>query len=130
MVKRGILNPALLELLARFRHTNTLVIVDRGFPFYPQLPTVDISLVDDVPTVRQVLAAIAGAYVIGGAWMAAEALTHNPPEVVDEYRRLLAPVDITFEGHYTAFKPRVPAAIGIIRTGDTTQFGNILIESA
>ena len=129
MLKHGILNPALLELLARFRHTNTLVIADRGFPFYPQLPTVDISLVDNIPTVRQVLAAISASYVIGAAWMAREALTHNTPEVLDEYRRLLAPVAISFEGHYTDLKPRVPGAIGIIRTGDTTQFGNVVLES-
>ncbi|MEO7412085.1 MAG: RbsD/FucU domain-containing protein [Opitutaceae bacterium] len=35
MLKTGILNPALLQLLARVRHTNTLVIADRGFPFWP-----------------------------------------------------------------------------------------------
>ena len=130
MLKHGILNPALLELLARFRHTNTLVIADRGFPYYPQLPTVDISLIDNIPTVRQVLAAISAGYVIGAAWMAKEALSHNPPAVIDDYRRMLAPVEIRFEGHYTEFKPRVPGAIGIIRTGDTTQFGNIILESS
>ena len=35
MLKTGILNPAVLSLLARVRHTNTLVIADRGFPFWP-----------------------------------------------------------------------------------------------
>jgi D-ribose pyranase len=130
MLKHGILNPALLELLARFRHTNTLVIADRGFPFYPQLPTVDISLVDDVPTVRQVLEAIASGYVVGAAWMAKESLSHNASPVIEDYRRMLAPIEIRFEGHYTEFKPRVPGAIGIIRTADTTPFGNIIIESA
>ena len=39
MLKHGILNPALLELLGRFRHTNTLVIADRGFPFWPGVET-------------------------------------------------------------------------------------------
>ena len=38
----GILNPALNSLLARVRHTNTLVIVDRGFPLWPGIETVDI----------------------------------------------------------------------------------------
>src|SRR5690242_11288313 len=56
MLKTGILNPHVLNLLARVRHTNTLVIADRGFPLWPQLETVDLSLVDDVPTVLQVLA--------------------------------------------------------------------------
>ena len=35
-VKTGILNPAINSLLCRIRHTNTLVISDRGFPFWPQ----------------------------------------------------------------------------------------------
>ena len=55
MLKTGILNPQINSLLSRVRHTNTLVIADRGFPFWPQIETVDISLVDDVPTVLQVL---------------------------------------------------------------------------
>lgn len=70
MLKTGILNPRILSLLARARHTNTLVIADRGFPFWPRTETVDISLVDDVSTVRQVLAAPRSNSVIGKAWMA------------------------------------------------------------
>ncbi len=33
MLERGILNPAINSLLSRIRHTNTLVIADRGFPY-------------------------------------------------------------------------------------------------
>ena len=51
MIKTGILNPQINSLISRVRHTNTLVIADRGFPFWPEIETVDISLVDDVPTV-------------------------------------------------------------------------------
>jgi len=58
MIDQGILNPHLLSLLARVRHMNTLVIADRGFPFWPGIETVDLSLVDGVPTVLQVLAAV------------------------------------------------------------------------
>ena len=77
MLKTGILNPQLLALLARVRHTNTLVISDRGFPFWPQIETVDISLVDNLPTVLQALAAIRPNFVIGKAWMAQEFLNAN-----------------------------------------------------
>ena len=42
MLKTGILNPHINSLLARIRHTNTLVIADRGFPSWPQVETVDI----------------------------------------------------------------------------------------
>lgn len=129
MLKTGILNPSLLALLASVRHTNTLVIADRGFPFWPELETIDISLVDDIPTVRQVLAAVRENFVIGAAWMAEEFLAENGDDVRQEYAQLVAPAEIHFEPHI-AFKKRVPDAIGLIRTGDTTQYGNIILESA
>jgi len=129
MLKRGILNPHLLSLIARVRHTNTLVIADRGFPFWPHIGTVDISLVDDVPTVRQVLAAIKEDFVVGAAFMAEEFHGENDEAVYAEYAALLAPVAIQFEPH-AAFKRRVPQAVGLIRTADTTQYGNIILESA
>jgi D-ribose pyranase len=129
MLKHGILNPALASLLCRFRHTNWLVIADRGFPFWPQLETVDISLTDNIPTVRQVLAALRDNYIIGAALMAREVKGENDSKVLAEYQALLPGAKIQFLPH-PDFKKRVPAAIGLIRTGDTTQYGNILIQSA
>ncbi|MBX3433455.1 MAG: RbsD/FucU family protein [Pirellulales bacterium] len=129
MFKTGILNPHLLHLLARVRHTNTLVIADRGFPSFLGVETVDLSLVDDVPRVRQVLAALRGNFAIGAAWMAQEFMGENDATVLEEYSDLLAPVPIAFEPHVD-FKRRVPAATGLIRTGDTTQYGNIIVQSA
>lgn len=129
MLKTGILNPHVLDLLARVRHTNTLVISDRGFPFWPMIETVDISLVDNVPTVLQALAAVRGQGVIGKAWMAQEFLKVNNKKTQAAFAAALKGVQITHEPH-VAFKKRVPHAIGLIRTGDTTQYGNIILESA
>ena len=67
MLKSGILNPTLLSLLARVRHTNRLVPADRGFPFCPQIEMIDLSLVDDIPKVLAVLRAIQANFVIGRA---------------------------------------------------------------
>jgi len=66
MLKTGILNPAINSLLSRVRHTNTLVVADRGFPFWPQVETIDISLVDDIPKVLDVLRAIRSNFVAAG----------------------------------------------------------------
>lgn len=129
MLKSGILNPQILSLLARVRHTNTLVIADRGFPFWPEIETVDISLVDDIPTVRQVLAALRANFIVGAAFMAEQFHGQNGPAVAEQYAQLVAPVKIIFEPHIE-FKRRVPQAIGLIRTADTTQYGNIILESA
>ena len=129
MLKSGILNPAINSLLSRVRHTNTLVIADRGFPFWPEIETVDISLVDDIPCVLDVLGAIRENFEIGAAFMAKEFQSANGPEIQQSFGRVLSNISITYESHIE-FKKRVPHAIGLIRTGDTAQYANIIIESA
>lgn len=129
MLKTGILNPAINSLISRVRHTNTLVIADRGFPFWPQIETIDISLTDDIPRVLDVLNALRANFVIGKAFMAQEFKGANGPETQKLFETALAGVPLTFEPH-VEFKLRVPRAIGLIRTADTTQYGNIILESA
>jgi D-ribose pyranase len=129
MLKTGILNPHLNHLLSRVRHTNTLVIADRGFPFWPQIETVDLSLVDDVPTVLQVLRAIRANFVIGRAWMAREFLAHNGKATQAAFREALSGIPSSYERHVD-FKKRVPQAIGLVRTGDTVQYANLILQSA
>ncbi len=129
MLKTGLLNPAILHLLARVRHTNTLVIADRGFPFWPEIETVDVSVVDDLPTVAQLVAALRPHFVVGRVFAAEELKSANPADKLDRHLAALAGLPITFEPH-VELKKRVPRAIGLIRTGDTTQYGNLVLESA
>ncbi len=129
MLKTGILNPQLNSLLSRTRHTNLLVIADRGYPYWPQLETVDISLVDGVPTVLDVVRAVRGNFSVGRAWMAKEFAQHNSPEIQRRFEQALAPIAVEFESHVD-LKQRTVRAIGLIRTGDTIQYANIVLESA
>jgi D-ribose pyranase len=129
MLKSGILNPHLNSLLARVRHTNTLVIADRGFPFWPEIETVDVSVVDDLPTVLQVLQAVCANFAVGAAWMAEEFRGANDAKIQADFASVLEGVKLEYEPHVN-FKKRVPNAIGLIRTGDTTQYANIILESA
>lgn len=130
MLKTGILNPQLASLLARVRHTNTLVIADRGFPSWPGVETVDLALVDGVPTVLQVVEAIRANFVVGHACMASQFLEHNTAGTKAAFARALEGVAVSYEDHEGAFKPRIPRAIGLVRTGDTTQYANIILTSA
>ncbi len=129
MLKTGILNPQINFLLSRIRHTNTLVIADRGFPFWPQIETVDIALIDDLPRVLDVLNAIRPNFEIGHAFMAGEFRSCNAPQARQQFRRALRGIPLTFEPH-TEFKKRVPLAIGLIRTADTVPYANMILESA
>lgn len=128
MIKTGILNPQILSLLARVRHTNTLVIADRGFPSWPGLETVDISLVDGIPTVLQVLQAILPNFDCGRIWMAQEFLAENTHATQAAFQAAAGNVPISFEPH-AEFKQRLPLATGLIRTGDTTQYANLVLLS-
>jgi D-ribose pyranase len=128
MLNTGILNPQILSLLARVRHTNALVIADRGFPFWPDLETVDISLVDDIPTVLQVLTALRPNFRISQAYMAREFLRENTPATRASFTKALQGIPTTREPH-VQFKRRVPGAIGLIRTGDTVQYANMVLVS-
>jgi D-ribose pyranase len=128
MIDDGILNPQILSLLARVRHTNALVIADRGFPFWPMIETVDISLVDDVPTVLQVIAAARANHRFTQAFMAKEFLKNNFKTTQDKFARALKRIPVKFEPH-VEFKKRVPHAIGLIRTGDTVQYANTILIS-
>ncbi len=129
MLKSGILNPHINSLLGCVRHTNTLVIADRGFPFWPMIQTVDITLVDDVPTVLSVLAAVKSNFQVGRAWMAREFLEHNRNEIQLKFAQALQGIALSYEPHLE-FKKRVPGAVGLIRTADTTPYANIILESA
>ena len=129
MLKTGILNPAINDLLSRVRHTNMLVIADRGFPYWPMIKTVDISLVDDVPTVLQVFAAIQTNFVIGQIYVAQEFLDHNSQSVREQFQDAFNQIRVIHEPHED-FKRRVPDAIGVIRTADTIQYANRILVSA
>lgn len=128
MLNTRILNPQLLSLLARVRHTNALVIADRGFPFWPEIETVDISLTEDIPTVLQVLAAIRPDFRVARAYLAREFQKRNAAATRHRFAKALAGVPVIFEP-YVKFNRRVPAAIGLVRTGDTIQYANMILVS-
>lgn len=132
MIQTGILNPHVLDLVARVRHTNTLVIADWAFPFWPQIETVDISLSAGIPMVLDVLEALKPNYKIGRIWQATEFLDHNPAETIARFDASFAEIPGARVERlpHLDFKKLVPSAIGLIRTGDPTAYGNLIIESA
>ena len=129
MLKSGILNPAINSLISRVRHTNLLVIADRGFPFWPSIETIDLSLVDDIPRVLDVLKAIRANFQAGKVFMAEEFKLQNDEQTQRAFEAALDGISIHYEPH-VALKTLIPNAIGLIRTADTIQYSNMVLESA
>jgi D-ribose pyranase len=131
MLQTGILNPHILDLLARVRHTNTLVIADWAFPSWPQVPTVDIALTRDLPLILDLLELLKPNFKVGRIFQAEEFLATNPAERIKAFEDSFAGfTHATVERlPHLEFKKLVPGAIGLIRTGDTTAYGNLILES-
>lgn len=131
MLQEGILNPHVLDLVARIRHTNTLVICDWAFPYWKEIETVDISLTRGIPTVLDVLKLLEPNFKIGHICQAEEFLSTNAQETIDTFDKAFAafPEATVLREPHIQFKSRVPSAIGLIRTGDPTAYGNIIVES-
>ena len=72
MIQGGIINGQLASLLARFRHVNTIAIVDGPFPTYPNVETIELGVVMGLPTIPQVLDAILPHVDPTGIYLAAE----------------------------------------------------------
>lgn len=128
MLIQGVINPDLQHLLCRFRHTNAIVIADAAFPSWPQIETIDLTLVRGIPTIIQVLDAILPNLKVGPIYMAEEFNATNSKAARNAFAKACRGVPITFEPHLE-FKKRVPGAIGLIRTGDTTPYGNMILVS-
>jgi D-ribose pyranase len=129
MLRSGIVNPAILALLSRVRHTNTLLIADIGFPSVPGVEVVDLSVVRGMPQVPEVLSAVLAAFSCGEVTMSAEFLTVQPLPVQQSYQLVLGDLPVKWLPH-RELKALAPAVTGILRTGDTTRFGNVLLQSA
>jgi len=135
MLQEGILNPALNDLLSRIRHTNTLVIADWAFPYWKDMEVVDLSLIKGIPLITELLEVLKDNFKVGQIWQAEEFLATNPQGVIDTYnakfdsfKGLFPDLKVTRLPH-NDFKKMVPDAIGLIRTGDPTAYGNVILES-
>jgi D-ribose pyranase len=93
------------------------------------IETADISLVDRIPMVLQGFETLKVNFVFGYIFMAEEFKTVNVSEVHQLFVNSRGNIPISFEPH-EEFKRRVPQAIGLIRTGDTIQYANMILVSA
>ena len=127
MKRAGVLNPGLSHLLASTGHTDYVTICDRGFPVPEGPERIDLALVDDIPTVLDVLAALIAEWSLDRVLITHEMDTISPGRVAG-MRALLG--DIPFERvSHGELKSLAQSARATVRTGDTVPYANIIVVS-
>lgn len=127
MKKSGILNPALLESLAKLGHMDLICIADAGLPIPDSVPRMDLTLVLGVPTISQVLRALSEDCVFQKKTYASEALEKNPNFVSE--METLWPTLPTQNVSHEEFKSMIAKCRLVIRTGEDTPYANAILES-
>lgn len=127
MKRDGILNPGLLEILARMGHTDFLTVADKGFPIPDCQQRVDLALVDDIPTVIDVLTAIQAEFVIDRIIVTDEMKEFSPARYT-ELRDLLPTIRFDAVSHLD-LKDLCEEGKGAVRTGDTCPYANLIVVS-
>ena len=128
MLNNGVINGQLASVLARFRHVNTIAIVDGPFPSYPDVETVDLALIMGVPTVPNVLDAILPLLDITGLYLANEFSEKVDAKIVSEYKSHYSKIPITLIPHQE-FKLKVKQTLAIIHTGDSVPYSSVILRS-
>lgn len=127
MIQGGIINGQLASLLARFRHVNTIAIVDGPFPTYPNVETVELGVVMGLPTIPQVLGAILPHLDPTGIYLAAEFEAKVDAATVAEYKKHHRGLETTVIPH-EEFKIKVGQTLGIIHTGDGVPYSSVILR--
>jgi D-ribose pyranase len=128
MLINGIINGQLASVLARFRHVNTLAIVDGPFPSYPDVELVDLALVKGFPTIPDVLNAILPLLDITGIYLANEFSQKVDSKTVNLYNKVYESIPTILIPH-EEFKVKVGQSLAIIHTGDAVPYSSVILKS-
>ena len=128
MKRSGILHPDIMHVLASTGHTDYILVTDSGFPVPPEPRRIDLALVQNVPTVMEVMNAIHGEFSIDRIVITEEMASFSP-DFVRELKELLGSEVTVDVVTHVELKRLGHDAKATIRTGDTTLYANLLVVS-
>jgi D-ribose pyranase len=127
MKRIGILNSRISAVVAGMGHTDTIAIVDAGFPIPASVERIDLALKPGLPNLSEVLESLLSELCVEEVTIASEMRSKNPglySKLVEDFHdvRLL-------EVSHEELKLRSASCKAIIRTGECKAYANILLRS-
>ena len=128
MQEIGLLNRELARFVSQQGHHDLLMVVDAGFAIPKGLDVVDLSLTINVPTVPEVLAVLKDYYSVEKLILARETRDVSPSLYKIMINAFEENLNIELIDHL-ALKEKSKQVKLVIRTGDFTAYGNIILVS-
>jgi len=128
MKEVGLINRNLAKVLTEQGHQDLLMVVDAGFAIPKEIEVVDISLAENKPMVLEVLAELRKFFSVEKMIMANQT-KETSPTLFDAISKSFGeniPVE-TIE--HIELKKLANTVKVVIRTGDFTAFGNVILVS-
>ena len=137
MKKHGILNSDISKVLSCMGHTDRICIGDCGLPIPEETQRIDLALRCGQPTLMDVLKEVTDDMKIEKVYLAEE-MKEKSPALLDELKSFLTgletgcetgfKIEIEFVSH-TKLKKMTKGCRAVIRTGETTPYANIILQS-
>ena len=129
MKRQGILNSDISRVLSYMGHTDCIAIGDCGLPIPDEVERIDLALTFGVPTFMDTLKVVKQDMKIEKIVLAEEIKTANP-KVLAEIEELFKGEDIEVEYvTHVELKKQTNDCKAVIRTGETTPYANIILQS-
>ena len=129
MKKQGILNSDISRVLSYMGHPDCIAVGDCGLPIPDEVERIDLALEFGVPSFMDVLRVITKDMKVEKIVLAEEIREENP-KVLGEIKELFAgqELETVFVSH-TELKKQTRECKAVIRTGETTPYANIILQS-
>ena len=129
MKRHGILNSDISRVLSYMGHTDRICIGDCGLPIPDETERIDLAVKFGVPTFMDVLKAVGDDMKIEKIVLAEE-IKENNPKVLAEINEYFAGKEreVEFVSH-VGLKEMTKECKAVIRTGETTPYANIILQS-
>lgn len=127
MKKLGVLNHRLSDVIAMMGHGDMLVVADAGLPIPPGVERIDLAVSNGIPSMLDVIAAIASELQVERLVVATELIEKNSAlnsAVVELFPG--APVS---DCSHDDFKRMSERAKAVVRTGECTPYANVILVS-
>ena len=132
MKRNGIINADISRVLSYRGHTDTIAVGDCGLPIPDETERIDLALKLGVPSFMEVLREVAKEMKIEKVVLAEEIKEKNA-EILEEILTLVDGMDTACEVEYvphTELKAQTKTCKAVVRTGETTPYANITLQSA